>query len=98
LPLLPTFAEKGFDWLNYQDAGIPPLSQRLGRLAGVPKLFLEAADAPELAKITARLFFESPEPKEEAMLAKGKYAGMLDDEKRSYENRIASFFLASLPK
>jgi len=32
------------------------------------------------------------------MLARGKYAGMLDDEKRSYENRIASFFLSSLPK
>jgi pimeloyl-ACP methyl ester carboxylesterase len=98
LPLLPGFAERGFDWLNYQDAGIPPLSERLPRLAGVPKLFIEAADAPELAKITARLFFEAPEPKEEAMLARGKYAGMLDEEKRSYENRIASFFLSSLPK
>lgn len=98
LPLLPGFAEKGFDWLNYQDAGIPPLSQRLSRLAGVPKLFIEAADAPELARITARLYFESPEPKQEEMLARGKYAGMLDDEKRSYENRIASFFLSSLPK
>ena len=98
LPLLPSFAEKGFDWLNYQDAGIPPLSERLPRLAGVPKLFIEAADAPELARITGRLFFESPEPKEEVMLARGKYAGMLDEEKRSYENRIASFFLSNLPK
>lgn len=98
LPLLPRFAEKGFDWLNYQDSGIPPLSQRLPRLAGVPKLFIEAADAPELGRITARLYFQSPEPKQEEMLARGKYAGMLDDEKRSYENRIASFFLTSLPK
>ena len=98
LPLLPSFAEQGFDWLNYQDAGIPPLSERLPRLAGVPKLFIEAADAPELAKITARLYLESPEPKEEAMLARGKYAGMLDEEKRNYENRIASFFLSNLPK
>jgi len=98
LPLLPNFAEKGFDWLNYRDAGVPPLSQRLPRLAGVPKLFIEAGDEPVLAKITGRLFLASPEPKEEVTLPRGKYAGMLDEEKRSYENRIASFFLSNLPR
>ncbi len=93
LPLLPSFAERGFGWLNYANAGVPPLSQRLSRLSGVPKLFIEAGDEPVLAKITGRLFLASPEPKEEVTLPRGKYAGMLDEEKRSYENRIASFFL-----
>jgi pimeloyl-ACP methyl ester carboxylesterase len=98
LPLLPRFAEKGFEWLNYDSVKVPPLSQRLARLAGVPKLFIEAVDNPNLAMITNRLFLAAPDPKQEAKLGRGNYAGMLDDEKRSYENRIASFFLASLPK
>jgi pimeloyl-ACP methyl ester carboxylesterase len=98
LPLLPRFAEKGFEWLNYSDAGVPPLTQRLPRLAGVPKLFIEASDQPELSQVTSRLFVAAPEPKERATLLRGNYAGMLDDEKRSYENRIASFFLSNLPR
>jgi pimeloyl-ACP methyl ester carboxylesterase len=98
LPLLPSFAEKSFDWLNYKDAGIPPLSQRLSRLSGVPKLFIEASDNPDLAKTTARLFISAPEPKEQVSIVRGNYAGMLDEEKRTYENRIASFFLSNLPR
>ena len=98
LPLLPAFAQKAFEWLNYGDSGVPALSQRLPRLAGVPKLFIEASDSPELARITGRLFVEAPEPKEQAILLHGNYAGMLDEEKRSYENRIASFFLSNLPR
>jgi pimeloyl-ACP methyl ester carboxylesterase len=98
LPLLPSFAEKSFDWLNYKDAGIPPLSRRLSRLSGVPKLFIEASDNPDLAKTTARLFISAPEPKEQVSIVRGNYAGMLDEEKRAYENRIASFFLSNLPR
>jgi len=98
LPLLSSFTEKAFAWLNYNDAGVPPLAQRLPRLAGVPKLFIEASDNPDLAKTTGRLFVEAPEPKEQATILRGNYAGMLDEEKRSYENRIASFFLSNLPR
>jgi hypothetical protein len=98
LPLLPNFAERAFDWLNYRDASLPPLSRRLPRLAGVPKLFIEASDSPDLARMTGQLFLEAPEPKEQATLLRGNYAGMLDEEKRSYENRIASFFLSNLPR
>ncbi len=98
LPLLPSFAQKTFEWLNYGDAGVPPLSQRLPRVAGVPKLFIEASDNPDLAKVTGRLFLLAPEPKEQVTIVRGNYAGMLDEEKRSYENRIASFFLSNLPR
>jgi pimeloyl-ACP methyl ester carboxylesterase len=98
LPLLPSFAEKAFDWLNYKDSGVPALSERLSRLAGVPKLFIQASDSPDLAKTTARLFVSAPEPKEQVTIVRGNYAGMLDEEKRTYENRIATFFLSNLPR
>ncbi|PYU24059.1 MAG: hypothetical protein DMG32_14765 [Acidobacteria bacterium] len=98
LPLLPNFAEKAFEWLNHGNVGVPPLAQRLSRLSGVPKLFIEASDSPDLAKITSQLFLAAPEPKEQVTLVRGNYAGMLDEEKRNYENRIASFFLSNLPR
>jgi pimeloyl-ACP methyl ester carboxylesterase len=96
LPLLRNFAENSFLLINYPDRKTPPLSARLFRLADVPKLFLEATDEPGLMEPTHQLFVASPEPKEEASLPQGNYAGMLDDEKRTYENRIVSFFLLNL--
>src|ERR1700693_3552523 len=93
LRLRSRLVERGFTWLNYSNRETPPLSAGLSRLAGVPKLFLEAADEPALAASTKQLFLLAPEPKEEAELTQGGYAGMLDDEKRTYENRIVSFFL-----
>ncbi len=98
LPLLPNFAEKAFNWLNYRDGAAPSLEQRLPRLAGVPKLFIDASDNSDLARTTARLYLQAPEPKEQATILHGNYAGMLDEEKRSYENRIASFFLSNLAR
>jgi hypothetical protein len=63
----------------------------------VPKLYLEAEDEPDLAATTHQLFAISPDPTEEAVLDRGNYANMLDEEKHSYENRIVSFFLSNLP-
>lgn len=97
LPLMASFTQRGFLWLNYQSRDTPPLAARISRLTGVPKLFLEAGDDPELAKQTHRLFSLAPDPKEDASIPHGNYAGMPDEEKRSYENRILSFFLLSLP-
>jgi pimeloyl-ACP methyl ester carboxylesterase len=97
LPLLPRATHWGFDWLARDYRGTLPLSAGLERLDGVPKLFIEAADEPELAASTRDLFDRSPEPRDEAILARGNYAGMLDDDKHSYENRIVSFFLSTLP-
>jgi uncharacterized protein len=97
LPLIGRFAEKSFLMLNYQSRETPPLSARLSRLSGVAKLFVEATDTPDLVEPTHRLFVLAPEPKQEVLLSHGNYAGMLDDEKRNYENRIVTFFLANLP-
>ena len=96
LPLLPRFVEKGFAWLNYRHRETPPLSARLSRLAGVPKLFLAAQDQTDLATSTVQLFALAPEPKEQALLMRGDYTRMSDGEKRDYENRIAAFFLLNL--
>lgn len=97
LPMIERFAELGFRWLNRSYASQPPLESRVFGLAGVAKLYLEAGDEPALAEATREIFLRSPEPREQALLAHGNYAGMLDDEKRSYENRIISFFLVNLP-
>ena len=47
--------------------------------------------------ILIALFVLAPTPKEEVLLTQGNYQGMLDEEKRTYENRIISFFLLNLP-
>jgi hypothetical protein len=96
LPLLTGFTQDGFLWLNYQSKDTPPLSARISRLSGVAKLFIEADDEADLAAQTHRLFSLAPDPKQEASIPRGNYAGMADDEKRSYENRILSFFLLNL--
>lgn len=98
LPLLGSFARKGFFWLHYSERGIPRLSKNLARLAGIPKLFLATTEEPGLADSTKQLYRLAPEPKEIAILAHGKYAGLLDEEKRDYENRLVSFFLLNLPQ
>jgi len=60
-------------------------------------LYMETPDDPMLAATTTELFQLSAEPHELVVLPNGNYAGMLDDDKRNYENRIVSFFLVNLP-
>lgn len=97
MPLVAHATRWDFDWLARDYRGAPPLSAGVGRLVGVPKLYLEAEDEPDLAATTHQLFAISPDPTEEAVLDRGNYANMLDEEKHSYENRIVSFFLSNLP-
>ena len=97
MPLVAGTTRWGFDMLARDYRSAPPLSAGVARLVGVPKLFIEAEDEPELAESTHQLFSISPEPSEDAVVVRGNYASMLDDEKRSYENRIVSFFLSNMP-
>ena len=97
LPLLGDFARKGFYWLHYSERDTPPLSASLDRLAGVSKLFLAVTAAPRLADSTSKLFQLAPEPKEFVELAYWSYVGLVDSEKREYENRLVSYFLTNLP-
>lgn len=97
IPLVTRASQLIFRWLNRQFGKVPPLSTRITKLSGVAQLYLQAPDDPVLAASTNELFRISPQPHELAVLEHGNYAGMLDDEKRSYENRIVSFFLVNLP-
>jgi pimeloyl-ACP methyl ester carboxylesterase len=97
MPLMSRSAELGFGWINYKYHGQKPLTWKLDTLAGVPKLFIEAADDPELAGITQTMFKSAPEPKEKATIAHGNFVDMEDADKRAYENRIVSYFLLRLP-
>lgn len=96
-PFMVRSAELSFDWLNYQHKQDPPLSKRLSALAGVPKLFIEAADQPELGELTQQIYVKAPEPREQAMIPHGNFAGMGEEDKRAYENRVVTFFLTRLP-
>jgi hypothetical protein len=96
-PLMARSAEFSFSWLNYKHRSDPPLSRNMSALTGVPKLFIEAADDPELARITHSIFVSSPEPREEVTIPRGNFVNMNDQDKRNYENRVVSFFLLRLP-
>lgn len=97
LPLVTRMSKMIFGWMNTPYRGVQPLNARIGKLSGVAQLYLESPEEPILANSTSDLFRLSSPPHELAVLQHGNYAGMLDDEKRSYENRIVSFFLVNLP-
>ncbi len=96
-PMMVRSAETGFEWLNYGYKDDRPLSSKLKTLNGVPILFIQAADDPELANLTHEMFLKAPEPRELQIIAHGNFANLPDDEKRTYENRIVTFFLTRLP-
>ncbi|HVO57265.1 MAG TPA: alpha/beta fold hydrolase [Dongiaceae bacterium] len=96
-PFMVRAAEFSFDWLNYEHRQDPPLSARLGALTGVPKLFLQPGDDRELGETTRQLFTKSPEPRELVMLPNSNFVSLSEDEKRTYENRVVTFFLLRLP-
>jgi pimeloyl-ACP methyl ester carboxylesterase len=96
-PLMARSAEWSFEWLNHQFRKTPPLSKRLSRLEGVPKVFIQAVDEPTLAQSTRDLFLKAPEPREQVILPRGNFPSMQDEDKRAYENRVVSFFLLRLP-
>jgi hypothetical protein len=96
-PLMARSAQFSFTYLNYKYRAEPPLSKKLSALAGVPKLFIEASDDPELAAITRQMYLSAPEPRDQAVIAHGNYIGMDENDKREYENRVVSFFLLKLP-
>jgi uncharacterized protein len=96
-PLMARSAEASFDYMNYSYRGELPLSRKLGAMQGVPILFIQAIDDPELAGITRQMFLKAPEPREQAIIPHGNFVGMNDDDKRVYENRVVTFFLLRLP-
>jgi pimeloyl-ACP methyl ester carboxylesterase len=97
LPLITRFSQMIFGWLNRQYRNVPQLKTRIAKLSGVAQLYLESPEDPVLDASTSELFRNSSPPHELVVLQHGNFAGMLDEEKRNYENRIVSFFLVNLP-
>jgi hypothetical protein len=96
-PFMVRAASLSFEYLNYAHHDDPPLSRKLITLTGVPTLYIQALDDPELAETTRQIFMKAPEPREQAIIPHGNYASFGDDDKRLYENRVLSFFLVRLP-
>lgn len=96
-PLMVRSAQTTFEWMNYAYKNDPPLSANLKKLTDVSILFIQAADDPELSSITREMFVKAHEPREQVIIAHGNFVNLPDDEKRNYENRVVTFFLARLP-
>lgn len=96
-PFMIRSAQLSFEYLNAAHRQDPPLSKKLPALNGVATLFIQATDDAELGAITSQMFLQAPEPREQAILPRGNFAGMDDTDKRTYENRVVSFFLVRLP-
>jgi hypothetical protein len=43
------------------------------------------------------MFLKASEPREQAIIAHGNFVNLPDEEKRTYENRVVTFFLTRLP-
>jgi len=96
-PFMVRAAQLSFEYLNYAHREDPPVSKKLSALAGVPTLYIQAVDDPELAATTHQMFLKAPEPREQAIIPHGNFVSLGDEDKRTYENRIVSFFLVRLP-
>ena len=97
LPVTPTLCRWTFRLMHFSERKTPPLSQRLGALPGVAKLFVQANDNRALGASTAALFLKAIEPRQQIIVPKSNYAAMTADDKKSYENNIVQFFLQNLP-
>ncbi|MGH9711867.1 MAG: alpha/beta hydrolase [Candidatus Acidiferrales bacterium] len=96
LPLVGRFCDWGFRLMNYQFRNELPVSKRLARTRGIPKLFIQSDDRPALANETVEIFMRAPDPKQMER-DRLSYAEMSDDDRHTYENMIVSFFLQSMP-
>jgi len=96
LPYVGRFCDLGFRMLNYRYRHEPPVTAALIRLKGVPKLFFQADDRPDLTNETIRLFDHSPDPKE-LVREHASYREMGDDDRKNYESQIVNFFLQYIP-
>jgi uncharacterized protein len=96
IPYVGRFCSFGFEMLNYQYRKTPPVSTHLISTRGIPKLFIQSDDRPALATATARIFTKAPDPKQ-MVNDRVSYHDMSDDDRRTYENQVVTFFLQNMP-
>ena len=97
LPVISWMCRLGFRIEQLPYRGQPPLSARLGTLARIPKLFIALRENTALAASTLRLFNLAPDPKEQWVMPESSYLLMSNDEKKTYDNNVLSFFLRTMP-
>ena len=97
MPVIGWMTRLGFRVAELPYRGQPPLSTRLSALAKIPKLFIALRENGVLAQSTLRMFSAAPEPREQWVMPQGSYLTMTNDEKRTYDNAVLSFFLRTLP-
>jgi pimeloyl-ACP methyl ester carboxylesterase len=96
-PFMIRAAQLIFGDLNSIHRHDPPLSSKLAALSGIPTLFIQALDDPDVAAVTRDMFLKAPEPRDQAIIPHGNFVGLSEEEKRDYENRVVSFFLLHFP-
>jgi pimeloyl-ACP methyl ester carboxylesterase len=96
LPYVLQLSDFAFRMLNYSFRHEPPVSTRLVRTQGIPKLFIQSDDRPALASETSELFGKAPDPKQ-AVRERLSYRDMSDEDRKSYESQIVNFFLQYIP-
>ncbi len=99
LPLVSRISGWIFTLLNFSARHDAPLSDRVRTMSGIPKFFIQAREsaAVESAEATRQLYLAAPEPREQSLIFRSRYAVMSAEERQSYETSIVSFFLQSLP-
>ena len=96
IPYVNRMADFGFRMLNYDWRNEPPVSTRLSRTAGIPKLFIQSDDRPGLSSQTLQLFVKAPDPKT-TVRERQSYREMSDDDRKNYESQVVNFFLQNMP-
>lgn len=96
IPWVDQFVDFGFRMYNHSFRNEPPVLRRLAGTAGIPKLFIFANDRPQLGDLGLQLFLQSPDPKQ-MLRVKSTYRDMSDDDRKTYENQVVSFFLLNIP-
>ncbi|MFZ3215094.1 MAG: alpha/beta hydrolase [Candidatus Acidiferrales bacterium] len=96
IPFVAKFCDFGFRMLNYPFRNQTPVTTRLKRTKGIPKLFFVPDDRPLLAKEMMDIYTGAPDPKQ-MIRDRTSYPDMSDEDRKNYESQVVSFFLQNLP-
>ncbi len=97
LPLVSRVSGWLFALLNFSARNDPALKERVQNMAGIGKFYVQARENSEAAEATRQLFLASPEPRDQLLVSRSRYAVMSSEERKAYETGIVTFFLQRLP-
>lgn len=96
IPFVDKATDLGFRMANYQFRNEPSVMTRISQLKTMPKLFIESGEQAYLANQLLDIYGAAPQPKQ-LVRDQLTYADMGDDDRKTYENQVVSFFLQSIP-